>query len=66
MHQNIHLRYRLCGRVFPGSLPMQNEPNGAMLVHHLSAMHPTEEGPYLRRMAPRLSAAWPWSPLNAS
>jgi hypothetical protein len=51
MHQDIHLRCRLCGRVFPGWLPVQNEPDGAMLVHHLSAMHPTEVGPYLRRMA---------------
>jgi len=26
-------------------------PNGPMLVHHLSAMHPAEVGPYLARMA---------------
>jgi hypothetical protein len=26
-------------------------PNGAMLLHHLSAMHPTELRPYLARMA---------------
>jgi hypothetical protein len=26
-------------------------PNGAMLLQHLSAMHPDQVGPYLRRMA---------------
>jgi hypothetical protein len=30
---------------------MPGEPNGAMLLHHLSAMHPTAVGPYLTRMA---------------
>jgi hypothetical protein len=25
-------------------------PNGAMLLNHLSAMYPTEVGPYLTRM----------------
>jgi hypothetical protein len=44
-------RCRYCGYDFPAWLPVAKRPNGAMLLHHLSAMHPTEVGPYLRRMA---------------
>lgn len=33
------------------ALPVQNEPDSARLMHHLSAMHPTEVGPYLRPRA---------------
>jgi hypothetical protein len=47
-----HLRYRcrFCGAVLPAWYPVPGEPNGAMLLHHLGAMHPTEVGPYLDRM----------------
>ena len=44
-------RCRYCGRVLPAWLPVAQCPNGAMLLNHLSAMHPDRVGPYLRRMA---------------
>jgi hypothetical protein len=44
-------RCRSCGDDFPAARPVTQEPNGAMLLPHLSAMHPTEVGPYLRRLA---------------
>ena len=43
-------RCRYCGREFPAWLPVAQEPDGPMLLHHLSAMHPAEVGPYLERM----------------
>lgn len=48
---SIHVRCRLCGCILPGWLRVFNQPNSAMLLGHLSAMHPDEVGPYLRRMA---------------
>jgi hypothetical protein len=50
MSQSIHVRCRFCEVVLPGWLRIDNKPNGAMLLNHLSAMHPAEVGPYLRRM----------------
>jgi hypothetical protein len=51
-------RCRSCGRDFPAWLPVMQEPWGPMLVHHLSAMHPAEVGPYLaRRQAGRIRRA---------
>jgi hypothetical protein len=44
-------RYCYCGVDLPAALPVTQAPNGAMLLNHLSAMHPTEVGLYLRRMA---------------
>ena len=47
------VRCALCGFVFPGGwfrLPVTKRPNGAMLLHHLSAMHPEELRRYLARM----------------
>jgi hypothetical protein len=44
-------RCRSCGRVLPAWLPAAQRPNGAMQLHHLGDMHPTEVGPYLTRMA---------------
>ena len=44
-------RCRYCGYDFPASLPVTQEPNGAMLLNHLSAMHPDQVWPYLARMA---------------
>jgi hypothetical protein len=44
-------RCRYCGYDFPAARPVTHEPNGAMLLHHLSAMHRDQVGPYLRRMA---------------
>ena len=47
-----HRRYRcrFCGRDLPAWLPVAPRPNGAMLLGHLSTMHPAEIGPYLERM----------------
>jgi hypothetical protein len=44
-----HRRYhcRACGWV----LPAAQRPNGALLLHHLGDLHPSEVGPYLTRMA---------------
>jgi hypothetical protein len=37
MPQSTHVRCKLCGYVFPGGwLRVFNEPNGALLLHHLS------------------------------
>jgi hypothetical protein len=44
-------RCRSCGRELPGWLPAVQRPNGAMLLHHLGDRHPSEAGPYLKRMA---------------
>jgi hypothetical protein len=43
-------RCRSCGRVLPAWLPVMQEPDGPMLVHHLFLMYPAEVGPYLERM----------------
>jgi hypothetical protein len=43
-------RCRLCGAVLPAWLPVAQEPNGAMLLHHLSYQHPDQVGAYLARM----------------
>jgi hypothetical protein len=47
-----HKRYRcrFCGYVFNAWLPAAKRPNGAMLLYHLSQLHPDEIGPYLDRM----------------
>jgi len=47
-----HRRYRCTyyGRVLPAWLPAAQRPNGAMLLHHLADMHPTEARPYLKQM----------------
>ena len=47
---SIQVRCRYCGYLLPGILRIDNTPNGALLLHHLSAMHPDQVGPYLRRM----------------
>jgi hypothetical protein len=31
-------------------MPVAQRPNGAMLLHHLGDMHPSEVRPYLKRM----------------
>jgi hypothetical protein len=41
---------RYCGRELPAWRPVARRPNGAMLLLHLSAMHPAEAWPYLARM----------------
>jgi hypothetical protein len=33
-------RCRFCGAVLPAWLPVAREPNGSMLLHHLSQQHP--------------------------
>jgi hypothetical protein len=45
-----YLRCRLCGHMLPGWLRVPNQPDGAMLLNHLSMRHPDEVGPYLRRV----------------
>jgi hypothetical protein len=44
-------RCRYCQAILPAALPVTQEPNGAMLLNHLSAMHAEELRPYLARMA---------------
>jgi hypothetical protein len=34
----------------PAGLRLDNKPNGTMLLHHLSMMHPAAVKPYLDRM----------------
>jgi hypothetical protein len=45
-----HYRCRYCGYDFPAALPVTHEPDGAMLLHHLSQDHPDQVGRYLDRM----------------
>ena len=47
---SIQVRWRYCECLFPGILRIDNTSNGALLLNHLSAMHPDEVGPYLRRI----------------
>jgi hypothetical protein len=44
------VRCRYCGHVLPGWLRVFNRPHGALLLHHLSAMHRDEVKPLLERM----------------
>jgi hypothetical protein len=44
-------RCRYCGVVLPAWDPVPGEPNGAMLLTHMSQAHPAELGPYLAQMA---------------
>jgi hypothetical protein len=43
-------RCRSCGTVLPAWWPVAQEPNGAMLLAHLSRQHPDQVGAYLDRM----------------
>jgi hypothetical protein len=43
-------RCRSCGVELPAWLPVFQEPDGAMLLDHLSAMHPDQVRQYLDRM----------------
>jgi hypothetical protein len=43
-------RCRYCGAILPAWLPVFQEPNGAMLLHHLGQQQPDQVGPYLARM----------------
>jgi hypothetical protein len=36
--------------LFNAALPVTHEPDGALRLHHLSAMHPDQVGQYLARM----------------
>jgi hypothetical protein len=45
-----YVRCKLCGAILPGWHPLFNEPNGAMLLHHLGDMHRDVVGTYLDRM----------------
>jgi hypothetical protein len=48
---STHVRCKLCGYVFPGGwLRVFNKPHGALLLHHVSAMHRAEVKPLLERM----------------
>jgi hypothetical protein len=42
---------RFCGHGLPAWLPVAQRLDGALLLNHLSAMHPDQVGPYLDRMA---------------
>jgi hypothetical protein len=37
-------RCKYCGLEFPAWLPVMQEPDGPMLLHHLSPTHPAESG----------------------
>jgi hypothetical protein len=43
-------RCRFCGLLLSAWLPVAREPNGAMLLQHLSHTHPDQVGAYLARM----------------
>ena len=43
-------RCRYCGRELPAWLPAAPEPDGALLLGHLSRQHPAEVGAYTARM----------------
>jgi hypothetical protein len=43
-------RCKYCGATLLAWLEVFQAPDGAMLLSHLSAMHPTEVGQYLARM----------------
>jgi hypothetical protein len=43
-------RCRYCGAELPAWIPVFNEPNGAMLLHHLSQDHPDQIKAYLDQM----------------
>jgi hypothetical protein len=47
---SIKVRCRYCGYLLPGVLRIDNTPNSALLLNHLSAMHRDQVGPYLRRL----------------
>jgi hypothetical protein len=49
-HTSIQVHCRYCGPVLPGILRIDQKPDGAMLLHHLSMMHPAEVKPLLKRM----------------
>jgi hypothetical protein len=44
-------RCRFCGALLPAWLPVVQEPDGAMLLQHLSWDHPDQVALYLARMA---------------
>jgi hypothetical protein len=41
---------RFCGILLPAWLPVAQQPDGAMLVHHLGQHHPDHVGHYLQQM----------------
>jgi hypothetical protein len=43
-------RCRYCGLELRAWLPVFQEPNGPLLLHHLGASHPKEVGAYLARI----------------
>ena len=50
MRTLVNVRCRLCQAILPGWPPVQNRPDGAILLHHLSTHHPQEVKPSLQRM----------------
>ncbi len=44
------VRCRFCGAILLGWLLVQDRPDGAMLLHHLGRMHPTEVRRFLDQM----------------
>jgi hypothetical protein len=43
-------RCRFCGVVFSAWLAVPGEPDGALLLHHITQSHPTELTPFLDQM----------------
>ena len=49
-HALRRYRCRYCGALLPAWLPAVREPDGAILLHHLSAVHSDQVTAYLDRM----------------
>jgi len=50
MMTDKRFKCRYCGAVLPAWIPVFNEPDGAMLLYHLSHNHPDQVGAYLARV----------------
>jgi hypothetical protein len=59
-----YVRCRFYQAIRPGWLPIPDVPNGALLLHHLGAMHRAELTPWLQRMATEdIGTMGCWRPL---
>jgi hypothetical protein len=50
MNADTHVRCRDCQLILPGWLRVQNQPDAALLLHHLGVRHPTGAQAYLNRI----------------
>jgi hypothetical protein len=49
-HADTRFRCRFCGVIFRAWLAVPGEPDGALLLHHITQSHPTELKPFLDQM----------------